>query len=119
MAAVGRRLKETRVRVGMTQDEVVEALAQHVPPELVVKRPTLSNWEAGRNLPCMLQFRALCAIYGVTGYRIQTGANLLDLAPEEVSELGQLLETASPGLRRRLDVFQMMVRAAGTDRANA
>jgi transcriptional regulator with XRE-family HTH domain len=114
MARVGARLKEARELAGMTQDDVVEALREAL-PDLAVKRPTVSNWEAGRNLPCLLQFRALCGFYGVLGFRIMYGTVPVDLRLQDAVELARLLKDASPSLRTKMDVMVALLRPAGAD----
>lgn len=116
MARVGGRLREARERAQLTQGDVVEALRQAA-PELAVKRPTIGNWEAGRNLPCVLQFRELSTIYGVMGYRIMYGNAPVDFNREEAAEVRALAAGASPAVQRKLNLVLALARA--TDPAEA
>lgn len=107
MALIGRRLKEARQRSRVKQEEAAQAVS--------TTRTTISNWEAGRNLPCLVQFRGLLALYGETGYHILFGDNPFEITKEEAAELSQLARTASPGLRRRIDVLLTLLSTAGGD----
>ncbi len=59
---IGDILKKLRTNSGYKQDEVCDMLAVR---GLSIKKPTLSNWEAGRREPDLKTFFALCDIYKV------------------------------------------------------
>lgn len=118
LGGMGERLKQARERVGLTQEEVAEHLRQQG-NSMGVRRPTVSNWESGRNMPCLVQFRELCALYGVTGYRIMFGANQFEMTQVESRELSLVLKNCSPGLRRRVDVLLSMLAPTSEARAEA
>lgn len=101
---IGARLKVARRSAGVTQQEAADAAG--------VKRTTVSNWEAGRNLPGLIQFRALLRMYGGTGYQILFGANPFELSRSEAQELSQLSKLASPELRSRIDMLLTILTTA-------
>lgn len=97
MAEVGTRLRAARERIGMTQAEAAGLAG--------VKRPAVSNWEAGRSLPNLLQFRSLLTSYGGTAFELLYGSNPFSLTRSEAIELGQAAKGFSPGLQRRMDLM--------------
>ena len=109
-AALGKRLKVARNRAGVTQEE-----AAHVAG---VTRCTISNWESGRHLPSLLQFRALVGMYGGTGYQILFGSNPFELTRDEAKELSQAAREFSPALRSRVDMLLALLSQAATDNAS-
>lgn len=118
LAGMGERLKQARERVGLTQEEVAEHLRQQG-GSMGVRRPTVSNWENGRNMPCLVQFRELCALYGVTGYQIMFGKVQFEMSMAESRELAQALRNCSPGLRLRVDVLLSLLAPTSESRAEA
>jgi transcriptional regulator with XRE-family HTH domain len=101
MAQIGARLREARTRAGMTQEEAAAATG--------VKRPAVSNWEAGRNLPCLLQFRELLSLYGATAFQILFGPNPLTMTREEAQELSRAAVGFSPELQSKIDLLLTML----------
>lgn len=57
-------LKAARVNAGMTQRQVVAEYNRLYGTKLSVT--TLLNWERNNTFPTVLQFKALCDMYGVT-----------------------------------------------------
>lgn len=55
---IGQQLKEARVRMKLTQDEVVE--------HILVSRQTISNWETGKSYPDIISVIALSDLYHLT-----------------------------------------------------
>lgn len=101
MVGIGARLKEARVRAGVTQIEAAEATG--------VTRPTVSNWEAGRNSPCLVQFRTLLNLYGVLGHYVLFGYHPFQMELKEKKELLEASKSFSPALQRRMDMLQLIL----------
>lgn len=55
---IGQQLKEARVRMKLTQDEVAE--------HILVSRQTISNWETGKSYPDIISVIALSDLYHLT-----------------------------------------------------
>lgn len=55
---IGSKLKEARMRTGMTQEQAAEAAK--------VSRQTMSSWENGRSIPDIVSAAALAGIYGIS-----------------------------------------------------
>lgn len=94
---MGRRLLEARERAGMSREEAAEAAD--------VQPPAIDAWERGRSMPCLVQFRALLAAYGVMPCQIMYARNPFELTRDEVSELSKAAIGFSPGLRARVDLL--------------
>lgn len=100
-------MRAARRRSGVTQEEAAQAAG--------VSRATISNWEAGRNMPCLVQYRSLCTLYGVTGYQILFGENLFELTRSEALELAKAARGFSPQLCSKIDVLMTLLSKAGAD----
>lgn len=103
-AAIGGRLKEARLAAGATQREAAAATG--------VTRATISNWEAGRNLPNLIQFRQLLSLYGVTGHMALFGHHPMALTSDEVRELTAAARAFSLSLRRKTRLFLVLTGAS-------
>jgi transcriptional regulator with XRE-family HTH domain len=101
MVAIGARLKAARQRASVTQEGASKVTN--------VSRSTVSNWEAGRNMPCLVQFKSLLGLYGVTGHEILFGRHPLELTTEQTRELMQFAQLLSPGLQMRLDLLMTII----------
>lgn len=55
---IGQQLKEARVKIKLTQDEVAE--------RILVSRQTISNWETGKSYPDIINVIALSNLYHLT-----------------------------------------------------
>lgn len=97
MPLIGERLRTARIKAGIGQDEAAEAAG--------VARTTVANWEAGRNLPCLIQLGRLCTLYGTTERRIVRGTSLFSLTAEEGRELLALTVNATASLKRKVDLL--------------
>lgn len=101
--AIGGRLRVARQEAGLSQDDAAAAAG--------VARTTISNWEAGRNMPCIIQFRTLISLYGVTGHKTLYGRHPLDLTEDQAKELAAAFVHFSPGLRAKMVEFLMIIGA--------
>jgi len=88
------RLKAQRARLGLTQQEVAEALAalawEHDREQLGVDASMVSKWERGEKRPRQQYRRLLCSLYSSTeeelGFRqTQGGATADDFDGEDVN----------------------------------
>jgi len=61
---ISKRIKQARVAAGMTQDEVVAALAER--GELTLTKAGLSKYECGGSTPKATTLRALAQVFGVS-----------------------------------------------------
>jgi transcriptional regulator with XRE-family HTH domain len=107
---IGERLQETRKRANVSQLDAAKAAG--------VTRATVSNWEAGRGLPNLLQFRSLCALYGVMGYQIMFGENPFELTRAEALELTQAARSFSPSLGSKIDMLMVLMSRTGATPAD-
>ena len=55
---ISERLKEARLSMGMTQDQVAE--------KILVSRVTVSHWESGKSLPDIVSLISLSDLYGIS-----------------------------------------------------
>ena len=55
---ISERLKEARLGMGMTQDQVAE--------KILVSRVTVSHWESGKSLPDIVSLISLSDLYGIS-----------------------------------------------------
>lgn len=94
---IGERLKVARVRAGVTQLEAATATG--------VTRPTVSNWEAGRNMPCLVQFKALLSLYGVAPSQILFDQNPFAITDTDARELTHAALSCSESLQRKVDTL--------------
>lgn len=106
LATIGARLKEARLQAGVTQEEAAAATG--------VTRATISNWESGRNGPCLIQFRTMISLYGVTGHQTLFGHHPLELTAAEAKELMAAAKDFTPGLRAKSEMLLMIVGAKWT-----
>src|SRR6266853_1354033 len=113
------RLKARRARMGLTQQEVAEALAalawEHDHQQLGVDANHVSKWERGQRRPRRLYRRLLCTLYDCTEEELglrpaQGGATAHDFHGEDVNrrEFLQAAVVAPEVLRR-------VLRAAGRE----
>lgn len=116
MALIGERLKAARALADLQQDQVADFLNEL---GVGVKRPTISNWESGRNLPCLVQFRELCTMYGIPPYKILWGASPISLTREEAKELADAVKPCSPSVQRKMTVVLALLTATDEDHAAA
>jgi transcriptional regulator with XRE-family HTH domain len=96
-AEIGRRLKEARLRAGASQADAGEATG--------VNRATVSNWEAGRNLPSLLQFRVLLTLYLAPSHEILFGHAYFTLTRKDSAELSRAMDGFSDSLRGRMELL--------------
>lgn len=108
-AAIGQRMQEARTRAQVTQPEA-GAIAG-------VSGAAVSNWEAGRSMPTVLQFRSLLIRYGDPGYKILFGENRFELTPTESKELAHRMVLFSPDLQRRMEMLLTLLATTGADQA--
>lgn len=94
MTAIGERLRVAREKSGASQDEAAQAAS--------VARSTVSNWESGRNLPCLVQFSDLMAHYGVSPFAVLFGRPMFVISAEDHVGLSKALQLCEPGLRERV-----------------
>jgi len=52
-------LVAARINAGLTQEEVAKKLS--------INKKTVANWESGKTIPDINQFRKLCALYNMPG----------------------------------------------------
>lgn len=69
---IGHRLRETRLRLGRTQDSVAA--------EMGLSRQAISAWERGEALPTLLEFAKLTMLLGVSSDSLLFGVG--DVAGE-------------------------------------
>ena len=55
---IGAKLKDARMRAGMTQEKVAE--------EIQVTRQTISNWENEKSFPDIVSVIRLSSLYGIS-----------------------------------------------------
>ena len=81
---IGKRLKDMRTGMGMTQEECAEKLG--------VARQTLSSWESGRTFPDIrsVDLRAF-AMPGTTGLRIRYAGQSYDPFEDTESDMDFLM----------------------------
>jgi len=63
--AIGRRLRDAREAVNLTQQDVAEDVAR--------SRQAISSWESGKTQPNLIELRMLAMLYGVTTDRLLIG----------------------------------------------
>jgi transcriptional regulator with XRE-family HTH domain len=97
LAQIGAKLKADRLRARVTQKEAAA--------EAGVDRTTISNWEAGRGQPNLLQFRALCVLYGVTGYDTMFNENPFELTRAEALELSRAARSFTQSLCSKISML--------------
>jgi transcriptional regulator with XRE-family HTH domain len=97
MIGIGQRLKAARLRARMTQEQAAEAAT--------VARTTITNWEAGRNLRPLVQFRALMALFGASPYHVLFGESMFKFTKDEYTELQEHAKLFSPSLRRKVELM--------------
>lgn len=68
--AIGKRLREARTQMNLTQEQVAGDIGR--------SRQAVSAWERGETMPTLREFAALVEIYGVSSDRILFG--VLDVA---------------------------------------
>ncbi len=95
MGRMGAYLKTCRERVSLTQGEAARIA--------VVQRSTISNWEAGRNLPSMLQARRLAVAYECSGHEFYFGRPFFSLTKGQRSELARRIVTFPDDLQRAME----------------
>jgi transcriptional regulator with XRE-family HTH domain len=105
MVPIGERLKAARKRAGATQEDAAAVTR--------VVRSTISNWEAGRNMPCLVQFRSLLTLYGEMGYQILFGHKPVEFSDTESRELDMLMLRASPSLQRKMSIVKALMSPGG------
>jgi transcriptional regulator with XRE-family HTH domain len=97
-AKIGERLQRARQKAGASQLAVAQALG--------VTRPTVSNWEAGRNQPSLIQFRELLTMYGASPQMILYGAHRVSFSGADRRELLELAgQHASPRIQAKIDIL--------------
>jgi transcriptional regulator with XRE-family HTH domain len=97
-ALIGGRLQAARQRAGASQLDVAQALG--------VTRPTISNWEAGRNQPSLLQFREMLTMYSAPAYTVLYGSHRVSLTRADRLELISMVERhGSIRLQGKVDVI--------------
>lgn len=55
---IEKRLKDARVKAGLTQEQVAE--------KVMVSRQTISNWENGKSLPDIISIMNLSDLYQIS-----------------------------------------------------
>lgn len=98
---IGERLRQARKRAGVTQEQAAA--------EVKVARSTISNWEAGRNLPCLLQFRHLTNLYAASPARILNGRSIVELTRHERVQILEATRSLDESLMRRVDLLLQML----------
>src|SRR5438445_145495 len=111
------RLKAQRARLGLTQQEVAEALAalawEHDHQQLPVDANHVSKWERGKRRPRRLYRRLLCTLYESTEEELglrpaQGGATAHDFHEEDVNRR-EFLQAAALAPT----ILRQVLRAAG------
>lgn len=88
-AEVAQRLREAREYVGLSQDEVAQALG--------LSRPAITNIETGNRKVEAVELERLAKLYGQSVNYLLSGEDPLAAAPEQV----QFLARAVKGLSRK------------------
>jgi transcriptional regulator with XRE-family HTH domain len=78
-----------------------------------VQRATIANWESGRFLPALVQFRALLTLYAASPYFILYGSSRVGLSDDERDELQRLTRKASIGLQMKISLVLTMLAVEG------
>lgn len=108
-AQIGARLRSARIRAHVTQEDAAQAAG--------VNRTTLGNWEAGRHMPCLVQFRDLMERYGESPYRVLFGRSMFGFSDEDIAEISRESRRFSPSLQRRIELMIAVQVRADTDDA--
>jgi transcriptional regulator with XRE-family HTH domain len=104
-AQIGARLRESRVAARLTQEEAGQGVG--------VSRTTIANWESGRNLPDLVQFADLMALYGESAHKILFGRYRVKFDDKHIAELRRIASQLSPEFQRKLIGLLAMAGVAG------
>ena len=101
MALIGQRLKALRLGARLTQTDAADAVG--------VNRSTVGNWEAGRNMPDLLQFRSLVTLYGGSAYIVLYGSPRVAFTRDEVRKIIASTGSLELELRKRHTLLMMLL----------
>lgn len=82
----GRKLREYRERVGLTQEKAALRIG--------VSKTSLRNWESGRKIPSVTNLNCLCTVYGISGDDVHVLDGLALMSRKEL--VGTLYKVLNP-----------------------
>lgn len=103
---IGERLRAAREAAGLSIEEAAVQIG--------LRRRAMQQAEEGR-LPCVLKFRDMLQLYGVSSHYILTGQEQCDLSAEQAAELQALTRLGSTGLRTKVSVLVSLFTSQSVD----
>jgi transcriptional regulator with XRE-family HTH domain len=95
-APIGERLRAAREAAGLSIEDAAVQIG--------LRRRAMQQAEEGR-LPCVLKFRDMLQLYGVSSHYILTGQEQCEMSAEQAAELQGLTRLGTVGLRTKVSVL--------------